>query len=329
MGIMTASFAPDGTRLLTGSSGGFLKEWASSTGERRTLLDPEGLDDDRPEVVCIEDGIEVEAPFQLVRLSDQMRGSSITCVRFSPDGEYFLVGAANGVAILWNAESRGELCAWEAHQHRIDALDMSPNARWIATGSGDDACATLRVWRTGAGGPPGVEVTEAFSDDSHSGGVSSVAFSPDNRFLAAGGFTGSGHTGPLMYNLESGERVGSLHFDMTRSLQYSPDGCLLATGGDDGSVKLWEVAGGTRIFEEQAHTRPVGTVAFSPDGRRLVSGAWDGGVKIWDVASRTRLGEFSYDGIIVACRLGPDGLALDVAEKPEGAYRPTIHRLAL
>ena len=330
MGIITACFAPDGTRLLTGSSTGYLEEWASSTGERtRVLLDPEGLEDERPEVVCIEEGIEVEAPFQLVRLSERMRGSSITCVRFSPDGEYFLVGAANGVVILWNAESRGELCAWEAHEHRVDALDLAPNARWIATGSGDDAGATLRVWRTGVGEQPGDEVTEAFADDSHSGGVSSVAFSPDNRFLAAGGFTGSGYTGPLIYDLESGERVGSLHWDMTRSLQYSPDGRLLATGGDNGSVKLWEVASGTRSFEERAHTRPVGTVRFSPDGRWLVSGAWDGGVVVWDVASRRRLREFSHEGIVVACRLSPDGLALEVAEKPEGADRPRIHRLAL
>jgi WD40 repeat protein len=112
-------------------------------------------------------------------------------------------------------------------------------------------------------------------------------------------------------------------------LQYSPDGCLLATGGDDGSVKLWEVASGTRSFEERAHTRPVGTVRFSPDGRRLVSGAWDGGVVVWDVASRSRLREFSHEGIVVACRLSPDGLALDVAEKPEGTDRPRIHRLTL
>ena len=111
MGIITASFAPDGSRLVTGSSGGYLLEWNSTTGERKTLLDPEGVDDVNPEVVCVKDGIKVEAPFQLVRLSEQMRGSSITCVRFSPDGEYFLVGAGNGVVVLWNAESRGELHA--------------------------------------------------------------------------------------------------------------------------------------------------------------------------------------------------------------------------
>src|SRR3990172_8331899 len=102
MGIITACFAPDRPRLLPGSSRGYLEEWASSTGERtRVLLDPEGLEDERPEVDCIEEGIEVEAPFQLVRLSERMRGSSITCVRFSPDGEYFLVGAAQrGVIFL-------------------------------------------------------------------------------------------------------------------------------------------------------------------------------------------------------------------------------------
>ena len=329
---MTASFAPDGTSLLTGSSEGYLTEWASSTGARtRVLLDPEGQEDDRPEVVCSQNGVEVEAPFALVRLSEQMRGSSITCVRFAPDGEYFLVGAANGVVVLWNAESRGELYAWEAHGDRVDALAMSADDHWIATGSDEEGGTALRVWRTGTGrgGPPGVEVTEAFSDGSHSGGVSSVTFSPDNRFVAAGGFTMSGYTRPLIYDLESGHRVDGLHWDLTRSLHYSPDGRLLATGGDDGSVKLWDLASRALTFEVSAHARPVGTVAFSADGRRLVSGAWDGTVKIWDVASRQLVGEFSYDGIVVAGQLSPDGLTLDVAEKPEGADRPRIHRLGL
>jgi WD40 repeat protein len=78
MGIITASFAPDGTRLLTGSSEGYLKEWNTGTGDRTTLLDPTGVEDVQPEVVCIEDGVRIEAPFQLARLSEQMRGSSVT-----------------------------------------------------------------------------------------------------------------------------------------------------------------------------------------------------------------------------------------------------------
>jgi WD40 repeat protein len=239
------------------------------------------------------------------------------------------VGAANGVAVLWNAETRGKLWAWKAHQHRIDALAVSRDTRWMATGSGDDARATLRVWRVGLDEPPGVNVVEAFSDDSHSGGVSSVAFSPDNRFLAAGGFTGSGHTRPLIYDLDTGERVNALPFDLTRSLQYSPDGRLLAAGGDEGFVSLWEFASGTQVCEEHAYSRPVGTVAFSADGRRLATGGWDGEVRVWDVASHACLAECSYDGIVVACRLSADGTALDVAEKPEGSSRARMHRLAL
>jgi hypothetical protein len=43
MGIITASFAPDDTRLLTGSSGDYLKEWGSGTGDRTTLLEAKDL----------------------------------------------------------------------------------------------------------------------------------------------------------------------------------------------------------------------------------------------------------------------------------------------
>jgi hypothetical protein len=52
-------------------------------------------------------------------------------------------------------------------------------------------------------------------------------------------------------------------------------------------------------------------------------------VKVWDIASRTRVGECSYDGIVVACRLSADGTTLVVAEKPEGSERARMHRLTL
>jgi WD40 repeat protein len=128
--IATASFSPDGQALITGGFDGYLEEWDAATGERlRVLLDPCAQEDERPRVVCIEDGKEVEAPFQLVRLSESMRGSSILCVRFSPDGKIFVVGAANGDVVVWNSWSRGEMHAWRVHEHGVNALAVSPNGR--------------------------------------------------------------------------------------------------------------------------------------------------------------------------------------------------------
>lgn len=329
--IASASFSPDAKILITASLEGVLAEWDTSTGQRvRVLLDPYGIDDaPAPSVVSIVDGQEVEADFQLKRLSECMRGSSLLSVCFSPDGKYFAVGAANGAVVVWNTESRCELLYWLAHRSLarpsdVVALDISPDGQWLAAGSSEQGGTSLRVWKLWEA-PPTIG-NEAFSGG-HVCGVSSVCFSPDSRFLVAGGFTLSGYTGPMLYSLETRERVGSLLYDMTHALQYSPDSTLIATGDDFGTVSIWDVETRTQIHKMKGHRGFVTSVHFSPDGRRLASGSRDGGVKIWDVGTGDQLEEYSFEGIILAFRFSVDGRILYIAEAAGGNGNPNIHLL--
>ena len=79
------------------------------------------------------------------------------------------------------------------------------------------------------------------------------------------------------------------HSDIIASVVFSPDSKILASGGVDNSIKLWDVASGQELMTLTGHSFGVASVAFSPDGKILVSGSADKTIKFWDVASGREL----------------------------------------
>ncbi|MDW8122985.1 MAG: hypothetical protein RMK62_11815, partial [Armatimonadota bacterium] len=67
------------------------------------------------------------------------------------------------------------------------------------------------------------------------------------------------------------------------SVSFSPDGTRIASGSDDNTVRLWEVATGRQVKRMEGHTDWVRSVSFSPDGTLIASGSLDGTIRIWRV----------------------------------------------
>jgi WD40 repeat protein len=75
------------------------------------------------------------------------------------------------------------------------------------------------------------------------------------------------------------------HRDSVRSVAFSGDAKLLASGGDDNMVRLWDVATGKEKATLLGQKDNVAAVAFSGDRKLLASVGIDGTVRLWDVAA--------------------------------------------
>jgi WD40 repeat protein len=76
-------------------------------------------------------------------------------------------------------------------------------------------------------------------------------------------------------------QILSGHQERAHALDVSPDGTLIATGGLDKSVRIWDIKQGKEIHKFEGHDAEVYWVAFSPDGKRVASCGKDEHVLLW------------------------------------------------
>jgi WD40 repeat protein len=202
-------------------------------------------------------------------------------------GKQVAVGLADGTLAIVDVGGSvpKELSAQSAHTAGVACVAFSPDGSRLATVGGDGG---LRVWAvadTGALAP-----LVKFDGQMIQGGtgfapLSTVAFSPDSRFVAAAGADAV----VRVWDVQTKSEVRGLrgHTDWVTSVAFGPDGRFLASVGaeKDNSVRVFPLPALDTGGSTAGHTLAVNAVAVSPDGKRVATAGTDQTIKIWDLAT--------------------------------------------
>jgi WD40 repeat protein len=266
---------------------------------------------------------------------------SVESVRFSPDNNQLATSGKNGTVRLWNINGK-LLAEFNGHQGSVQSIRFSPDGKQLATAGKDDG--TVRLWN--------VPEKQWVKLEGHKGSINSARVSLDNKLVATTGNDGmvrlwdlngkllkpfKAHEGSIesirfrppygkeiatagvggtirLWNFE-GKRLNDFNSNqpIAQSINFSPDGQLLASVGNDGTVKLLDLKGKLLAPPFKGNGRNVESIRFSPQGKQLAIAGDDGTLRLWDV-NKQQLKEIKiHQGSINSVSFSPDGKELAIA----------------
>jgi WD40 repeat protein len=181
---------------------------------------------------------------RLLDLGHRTFEAAATSLAFSPDGRTLAVGATANWVHLFAMEGDTVRHLRVGGGHPVAAVAFDQRGRSVIAGTSPRARQDIRpreartqqagqvfLWDLAARTPAGTPL------QSHRGGVSGVAFSPDGKFVVSVG----ADRAVRFWDLAAGKETAALewHVAAINALAFSPDGETLATGSDDGTVRLW------------------------------------------------------------------------------------------
>jgi WD40 repeat protein len=183
--------------------------------------------------------------------------------------------------IVWDLAAQDPQPVAVSAQVAVTSLDLSKHGVLAAAGEHGD----VQIFEAVRPKRPGMPffTPRTLLPGHCSGTTSAVAFSADGRELAVGTTEGELFVLPLD-SIGSCRRLTGHEGIQVLSLSWSPEGAL-AAGGNDGSIRLWNVGSNALSLARPTNREPVMVVAFSADGELLASGGGDGIIRLWSRGS--------------------------------------------
>ncbi|KAG1870533.1 quinon protein alcohol dehydrogenase-like superfamily, partial [Suillus tomentosus] len=229
--------------------------------------------------------------------------SRVQALAVSRNGQIIASGDDDGEFIAWHGET-GESITQpiKTHSSRISLVDFSPDGSVLATGAYDGT--TLCLWdlRTGV-------VLKKM--EGHSKEVRTLTISRDGRMIASGDNNGEviawhGETGKSITHWQPIEA----HANMIYSLDFSPDGMVLATATERNSTIIewdsstWQEVGHPWI----AHTNSIiNAIAIHPGGDLVVSASTDNYIRLWQLSHQRTIAIFQHSSQPTCVTFSVDG----------------------
>ncbi len=208
---------------------------------------------------------------------------ALKALAFSPAGDQIAgLDATNRVRVWSTATGRSIQSAVIADAGTAQSLAWPSADGCVITGDKasvllpDESRAVWKLERSFGSGDGKSAITDR---------VNGLALSPDGKTLAIGSGEPSRSGDITLWDMASGKMTANYierHLDSILTLDFSPDGKYLASGGADKAVRITELSSGKMVKLFEGHTHHVLGVSWRGDGRIIASSGADNVVKVWD-----------------------------------------------